>query len=82
MYYVYILRSLKDEKDYVGLTNNLPRRLAEHNRGSHATPSTLGRGPFKLVYSEEVNTMKKGREREKFFKSGVGRAWRRSNIPR
>lgn len=53
MYYVYALKSLKDQKYYTGMTDNLERRLKEHNRGAAATPSTVFRGPFKLVYYEK-----------------------------
>jgi len=50
MYYVYVLCSSKDKKLYIGRTNNLRRRLAEHNEGiSFATAS---RRPFVLTYYE------------------------------
>jgi predicted GIY-YIG superfamily endonuclease len=32
-YYVYVLRSLSDQQFYVGLTDNLPKRLQEHDAG-------------------------------------------------
>lgn len=73
MYFVYILRSQKDGKHYTGITNNIEKRLQAHNKGDHATPSTLKRGPFKLVYVEIVNDRKEARRLEKYFKSGAGR---------
>ena len=76
MFYVYILKSLRDGKFYTGCTNNLDRRLKEHNIGKSSTPSTVGRGPFKLVYSEVVQTRINARIREKFWKSGQGRELR------
>jgi len=76
MYFVYILKSLRDNKFYTGITNNLERRLREHNKGSKSTPSTLYRGPFHLAYSEKFQTRKEARERERFLKSGAGREWR------
>lgn len=34
MYYVYILKSSKDASKYIGLTEDLKRRLKEHNNGN------------------------------------------------
>jgi len=84
MYHVYIIQSQKDLKFYTGITNNLERRLKEHNKGKNSTPSTLERGPFKLVHSESVENRIEARKRERFFKSGAGREFRDKvlNIPR
>ncbi|MEK7624219.1 MAG: GIY-YIG nuclease family protein [Patescibacteria group bacterium] len=76
MYHVYILQSLKDKKFYTGITNNISRRLKEHNRGKKSTPSTSQRGPFQLLYSESFKTREEARSREKLFKSGAGRKLR------
>jgi putative endonuclease len=73
MYFVYIIKSLKDHKLYIGFTNNFERRLAQHNRGSKATPSTINRGPFVLLYKEEAENRELARKREKYFKTGAGR---------
>jgi len=75
MYFVYILRSKKDNKHYTGITNNLERRLKEHNHGKNSTLSTKNRGPFELIYYEIVKNRMVAREREKYFKSGVGRRY-------
>jgi|TARA_B100001971_G_scaffold65831_1_gene60520 putative endonuclease len=47
---VYILRCA-DGTLYTGITNDLERRMAEHEAGQGAK-YTKGRGPFKLVYQE------------------------------
>jgi putative endonuclease len=73
MYYVYVIRSLKDGKHYTGMTSNLERRVAEHNKGKKGTPSTSKRGPFILVYNEAVRDRNEARTREKYLKSGAGR---------
>jgi len=52
---LYILQSEKTGQYYVGSTNDLDRRLAEHMRGQ--TPSTRKRGPWKLVHREEFATL-------------------------
>jgi len=50
-YYLYILQSEKDKMLYVGHTDNIERRLIEHNNGF--SKSTKPRRPFRLVYQEE-----------------------------
>ncbi len=70
MPYVYILRSLKNKRYYIGSTNDLVRRLSEHNRGH--TKSTRFSKPFKLVFNQEYQTLIKARQIElklKRFKS-------------
>ena len=48
-------------------------RLKVHNRGS--VRSTKSRRPFELIYFEEVQNYTIARQREMFFKSGVGRKY-------
>lgn len=71
MYFVYILKSQKTGELYKGITNDLHRRLFEHN--SNKNIGSRGRGPWKLVYSEKCSDRTEARRREKFFKSGSGR---------
>jgi len=54
MYYVYILKSLKDGRFYIGSTSNTETRLAFHNAGLQR--STKNRIPFVLKYVEEFDT--------------------------
>ena len=67
MYYVYILQSLKDKKYYTGSTENLERRVEEHNSG--ATKSLKFRRPLVLIYKENFESRKKAVRREKQIKS-------------
>jgi putative endonuclease len=76
MYYIYIIRSKTSNWFYTGITNNLNRRLREHNKGKRSTPSTRNRGPYKLIYFEQCLSRKEAREREVFWKSGRGRELR------
>ena len=62
MYYVYILKSIKDKKSYIGYTNNLLRKIKEHN--SKLTESTKPRVPFKLVYYEAYHNQQDAKKRE------------------
>ena len=73
MFTVYVLLSKKDNKRYIGCSSNLDRRLAEHNSG--LVKSTKNRRPLKLIYSEEYDQKSEALRREKFFKSGKGRAF-------
>jgi putative endonuclease len=71
MEFVYVLCSEKDGKLYIGLTNNIARRLEEHNSG--CVPATKGRRPLKIIHLEKYLDRKQAAEREKFLKSGQGR---------
>jgi putative endonuclease len=73
MHYVYVLRSEKDGRFYVGMTGNVNRRIKEHNAGR--AKSTKGWRPWKLFFVEEVDTRVEAREREKHLKSGVGKEY-------
>ena len=69
--HVYVLRSLKDGKHYVGLSKDVARRLVQHNGGQ--VPSTKGRRPFELKYVAEAATLSEARTKEKYLKSAAGR---------
>jgi len=72
-YKVYVIRSLKNNILYVGLTNSISRRLKEHNSGYNK--STKAFKPYQLVYQERFKSRKEARQREKYLKSGVGKEW-------
>jgi len=62
MAFVYILQSETSERFYVGSTDDLRRRISEHLRGH--TLATRGRGPWKLVYTEQLESLLEARRRE------------------
>jgi len=66
MFHIYLLKSKKDEELYVGFTNDLERRVKEHNNGSVA--STKLRVPFELIYCEGYKSEKVARHRENNLK--------------
>ncbi|MFA6973719.1 MAG: GIY-YIG nuclease family protein [Parcubacteria group bacterium] len=68
---VYLLLSEKDERTYLGSTDNFERRLHEHNNGK--TISTKNRRPLKLIYKEIFGTLSEARIRERYLKSRKGR---------
>jgi putative endonuclease len=73
MYYVYVLKSIDHYRFYVGMTENLERRLNEHNIGK--TKSTKAWRPWKVFFSEVYDTRELARQREKYLKSGYGKQW-------
>ena len=76
MWFEYALRSLSDGWFYVGMTSRLETRVKEHNAGYNR--STRSRVPFDLVYAERFDTRLAAQAREKYLKSGVGRAYLKS----
>ncbi|MEK7503600.1 MAG: GIY-YIG nuclease family protein [Patescibacteria group bacterium] len=66
MYFVYILKSKAYGNLYIGSTNDLKKRLSEHNRGINK--STKYRIPLVLVYYEAYTAEADARMREKKLK--------------
>ncbi len=71
VFVVYVLRSIRDGGLYIGQTEDIVRRIKEHNFCK--VPSTKARGPFTLVYMEAVGCRLAARELEKKFKMGYMR---------
>jgi putative endonuclease len=72
MFYVYFLKSLKNRKVYVGFSSKDPGvRFTEHLNGSNVW--TRQNGPFELIYFESYYCGEDARNREKFYKTGVGK---------
>ncbi len=71
MYTVYVLHSLKDKHTYVGCTQNIAKRLIEHNSGQ--VLSTKYRIPLKLVYREDFDNEHEAFLKEKHYKTSWGR---------
>jgi len=68
---VYLLRSLKDSKQYIGSTSRgCETRLAEHNKG--LVKSTKSRRPFKLVSYQPCKTIVEAAVLEKKYKRSSG----------
>lgn len=63
MYFAYILECA-DTSLYIGSTNNLEKRLKEHNTSKSGAHYTKIRRPVVLKYSEEYETLKEARNRE------------------
>jgi len=66
MFYVYLIKSKKDNNLYTGSTNDLRERISEHNDGKVFL--TKSRKPFELIYYEAYKSEKDARHREKNLK--------------
>ena len=67
MFYVYILHSSSTNRFYVGQTDNLQKRLNDHNRG--ASPYTKPGSPWTMVVSYPVSSRKEAIKLETRIKS-------------
>ena len=70
MFYIYILKSSISKKHYIGPTNDLERRLFEHNSGK--VKSTKAYELWEMIYTESFNTRNEAFKRERQIKSYKG----------
>ena len=71
MIYVYAISSCEKDYLYVGMTNNLTRRLRQHNKGY--SRSTKPYAPFNLIYTKSFPDRQSARIHEKEMKTGAGK---------
>jgi putative endonuclease len=77
-YYVYVLLSEVDGLYYTGYTNDLYKRLEEHNSGK--VKSSKGRMPLALIYFEGCINQQDATRREKYLKSGSGKIYLKNRL--
>jgi putative endonuclease len=77
-HYVYVLRSQKDGKFYVGYTKDVQKRLEEHNSGKVA--STKERRPMELIYWEGCVNQQDATRREKYLKTAWGKRYIKGRV--
>ena len=70
-YTVYVLKSDRTGRYYVGCTKDLGLRLQQHNKGM--TKSTKGFRPWQVIYVEKYNSLGEARQRETQIKSWKSR---------
>jgi putative endonuclease len=73
MFYVYVLKSINYKNCYVGSTEDVGKRLIEHN--TSRCRYTKGRIPWQLIYKESFVSRSEAMKRESFLKSGQGRKY-------
>jgi len=79
MYYTYVIKNPKGIL-YKGSTDNVPKRLKQHNGETLFNSFTKKRGPWELVHLEEFKTRREARRREIFLKSGKGREFLKNKL--
>ncbi len=73
MYNIYIIQSEKNNSYYIGQTNDLERRIDEHNRGKDKY--TRNKTPWKLVYKENFENRNEAIKRESGIKKKKSRSY-------
>ena len=68
MYFIYIIHSRKLDRYQAGTTNDIEKRLCEHNSGFYAEAFTVKGAPWELRLSFECESSQKAYELEKFLK--------------
>jgi putative endonuclease len=83
-YFVYIVKSTSTQKRYIGHTNDIDRRLDEHNNPEHNPMKYTSKqaGPWQLIYEESFASRSEAMKRERWLKSGMGRQWLNEKLGR
>lgn len=82
MYFVYSIYNRKNNKIYIGQTDNLEERLRLHNNKTFKNSYTSRfDGDWALIYKEEANNRLEALKREKQLKSFKGREFMKKHIP-
>ncbi len=74
MYYVYLLQNQNDKSFYIGYTENLKRRILEHQNGKGGRTTKLKKN-WQMIYFEGYLNKQDALGRELFLKSGSGRKY-------
>ncbi len=79
MFYVYVLQSISfPEHFYVGVTNDLKKRLQDHNNGCSTHTNKFR--PWKIKNYVAFDNETKARDFEKYLKSGNGRVFQKNHF--
>ena len=78
MYFVYVLKSMKDGNMYIGFTKDLEERINRHNKG--LVKSTKNRVPFELIFYEASKNKYDAIHREKYLKTSYGHRYLKNRL--
>ena len=81
MFYIYAIYNHEANKFYIGQTENLPKRLDEHNQHTFKGYTARFPGEWKFIYQESASTRSEALKREKQLKSFRGREFVKKYIP-
>ncbi|MDD3687262.1 MAG: GIY-YIG nuclease family protein [Bacteroidales bacterium] len=79
MYFVYLLENKNDKSWYIGYTNNLKRRITDHQSGNGCRTTSI-KTNWKLIYFETYLNKLDALGREKFLKGGSGRKYLKKQL--
>ncbi len=82
MFYVYVIYNRTSDKFYVGQTEDINRRLTQHNNHFFKSYTSKFPGEWELIHQESVITRSEALRREHGLKSGNGREYIKTIIPR
>lgn len=77
-FYTYIIRCGKTETFYTGTTNNLKKRLEQHDKGR--VKYTKDKLPLELVYFEACLNKDDAYRRERYLKTAIGKRYIKNRI--
>ena len=77
-WYVYVLKSKKVRRWYIGSTYNMQKRILAHN--AEKNQSTRHGAPWRIIYCEVSLHRDDARAREKYLKSGMGRRYLKNRL--
>lgn len=80
MFYTYVIQSRKNLRWYTGSTNDLRKRLKQHNEGKSTW--TKRDIPWRLIYYEGCLNEEDARSREKYLKTGMGKRYLKNRLRR
>ena len=77
-YFVYVLKSFKDNFHYIGHTHDLQQRLKSHNYKK--VRSTKAHVPYEIIYVEKYPSKSEAIKREYYLKRAEGNIWLRNYL--
>lgn len=79
MFYVYLLECQKDKSWYVGYSEDLKKRIRDHQSGNGCRTTSMKKD-WSLIYYESYQNKADALGREKFLKGGSGRAYLKKQL--
>lgn len=80
MWYVYVIKSLRSDYWYTGVTNDLRKRFGQHQAGQRGW--TKRHVPYKLIYYEASMHEADALARERYLKTGMGKRYLKNRLKR